>query len=103
MTFAGNMAIIDYSRCNSLVPTAEPVVDPHYKVNLLHSSEMEYRANLTKRDRIVGGKHLALVDGGNNVVIIGLDIKILYFNSGGRQVSIVIAGDHQLKGNRLCC
>ena len=77
MTFTGNMATIDYSRCDSLVPIAEPVVDSHYKFNLLHSYEMEYRANLSKRDRVVRGKHLALVDGGANSVIIGLDMKIL--------------------------
>ena len=64
---------------------------------------MEYRANLSNRDRVVGGKHLALVDGGANGVIIGLDMKILYFNPDGKQVSIVIAGDHQLTGNKLCC
>ena len=103
ITMATNMATIDYSRYNSLVPIEAPVVDSHYKVNLLHSYEMEYRANLSKRDRVVGGKHLALVDGGANGVIIGLDMKILYFNSDGRQVSIGIAGDHQLTGNRLCC
>ena len=64
---------------------------------------MEYRANLSNRDRVVGGKHLALVDGGANGVIIGLDMKIFYFNPDGRQVSIGIAGDHQLTGNKLCC
>ena len=64
---------------------------------------MEYRANLSNRDRVVGGKHLALVDGGANGLIIGLDMKILYFNSDGRQVSIGIAGDYQLTGNKLCC
>ena len=103
VTFTGNMATIDYSRCDSLVPITEPVVDSHYKVNLLHSYEMGYRANLSKRDRVVGGKHLTLADGGVNGVIIGLDIKILYYNSDGRQVSIGITGDHQLTGNRLCC
>ena len=103
ITMAKNMATIDYSRCDSLVPIKEPVVDSHYKVNLLHSYEMEYRANLSKQDRVVGGKHLALIDGGANGVIVGLDMKILYFNYDGRQVSIRTAGDHQLTGNRLCC
>ena len=104
MTYAGNMATVDYSQCDSLVPITEPVVeDSHYKVNLLHSREMEYKANLSNQDRVVGGKHLALVDGGANGVIIGLDIKILYFNPDGKQVSIGIAGDHQLTGNKLCC
>ena len=37
MTFAGNMATIDYYHCDSLVPITEPVVDSHYKINLLHS------------------------------------------------------------------
>ena len=64
---------------------------------------MEYRANLSNRDRVVGGKHLALVDGGANGLIIGLDMKNFYFNSDGKQVSIGIAGDHQLTGNKLCC
>ena len=27
---------------------------------------------------------------------------ILYFNSDGKRVSIGIAGDHQITGNRLC-
>ena len=103
ITYAAKMATIDYSRCDSLVPIEEPVVDLHYKVNLLHSYEIEYRANLLKRDRVVGGKHLVLVDGGANGAIVGLDMKILFFNSDGRQVSIGIAGDHQLTGNRLCC
>ena len=57
---------------------------------------MEYRAKLSKRDRVLGGKHLALVDVGANGVIIGLDTKILYFNSDERQVSIGIVRDHQL-------
>ena len=56
MTYTGNMTNIDYSRCDSLVPIAEPVVeDLHYKVNLLHSHEMKYRANLSSQDRVVGG------------------------------------------------
>jgi len=98
------MATIDYSRCDNLVPITEPVVkDWHCKVNLLHSYEMEYRANLLNRDRVVGEKHLALVNGGANSVIIGLDMKILYFNSDRKQVSIGIAGDHQLIGKKLCC
>ena len=58
---------------------------------------------MSKRDRVVGGKHLALVDGGANSGIIGRDMKIIYFNADGKQVSIGIAGDHQLTGNILCC
>ena len=103
ITMAENMANIDYSQYDSLVPTADPVENLHYKVNLLHSHEEEYRTNLSNRDRVVGGKHLALVDGGANGLIIGLDMKILYFNTYGKQVSIGIAGDQQFTGNRLCC
>ena len=103
MTYAVNLANIDYSRCNRLVPNKEPVKDVHYKVNLLHSEELEYRVNLSKRDRIIGGKHLALVDGGANGSIISLDMNILYFNDDGKRVSIGITGDHQLISNRLCC
>ena len=84
LTFLGNMANIDYSRCDSLVPIEEPVKEAHYKVNLLHSHEMEYRANLSNRDRVIGGKHLALADGGANSLIISFDMKILYFNTDGK-------------------
>ena len=66
MTYAAKMATIDYFQCDSLVPIEEPAVDLHYKVNLRHSYEMEYRANMSKRDRVVGRKYLALVDGGAN-------------------------------------
>ena len=58
---------------------------------------------LSKRDRVVGGKHLALVDDGANGEIIGRDMRIIYFNFDRRQVSIVIAGYNQLAGNKLCC
>ena len=70
MTMAGNMAVMDYSRCDSLLPPpieAPPPVDLHYKVHLLHQHKLDYRANISKRDRVVGGRHLALVDGGANV------------------------------------
>ena len=30
-------------------------------------------------------------------------MRIIYFNSDGKWVSIGIAGDHQLTGNKLCC
>ena len=99
LTFSGNIANIDYFRCDSV----EPVKEAHYKVNLLHSHEMEYRVNLSNRDRVIGEKHLALTDGGANGLIVGLDMKILYFNPDEIQVSIRIAGDHQLTGNKLCC
>ena len=55
ITMAGNMANIVYFWCASLVPIAEAVVkDSHYKVNLLHFHKMEYRANLSISDRVVG-------------------------------------------------
>ena len=103
MTYAAKMATIDYSRCDSLVLIEESAVDLHYKVNLHNSYEMEYRANMSKQDRVVGGKHLALVDSRANGGIIGRDMRIIYFNPDERQVSIGIAGDHQLTGNILCC
>ena len=68
----------------------------------MHAEEIEYKLNLLKRDRIIGGKHLALADSRANGTIIALDMLILYFNSDGKRVSIGIAGDHQLTGNRLC-
>ena len=103
MTYAAKVANIDYSWCDSLVPDKESVKDVHYKVNLLHSEELEYRVNLSKRDRIMGRKHLTLADGEANGSIIGLGMKILYCNDDGKYVSIGIIGDHQLIGNRLCC
>ena len=45
---------------------------------------MEYIVNMSNRDRVVEGKHLALVNGGANSLIIGLDMKILYFNTDGK-------------------
>ena len=56
ITMVRNMANIDYSRCDSLVPTADPVEDLHYKVNLLHTHKIEYRANWSNRDRVVWEK-----------------------------------------------
>ena len=97
------IANIDYSRCDSIAADDEPVKEVHYNVNLSHAHELEYLINLSKQDRVIGGKHLALADGGANGLIIGLDMLILYFNSDGKRVSIGIVGDHQLTGNRLCC
>ena len=72
MTYSTKMANIDYySCCDSLVPEDEPVKDVHYKVNLLNTEELEYRVNLSKRDRVIGGKHLALADGRTNGTIFG--------------------------------
>ena len=69
-----SMAVMDYSRCDSLLPTpieAPPPVDLHYKVHLLHQHEVDYRASMSKQDRVVGGRHLALVDSGTHGSIIG--------------------------------
>ena len=103
MTYSVKMTNIDYARYDSLVPKEKPIKDVQYIVNLSHAEEIEYRVNFLKQHRIIGGKHLTLADGGKNGTIIGLDMKILYFNNDGKRVSIRIAGDHQLKGNKLCC
>ena len=58
---------------------------------------------MSKQDRVVGGRHLALVDGGANGSIIGRDMRVIYFNPDGTRVRIGIAGDHHLTGNQLCC
>ena len=55
---------------------------------------MDYRASISKQDRVVGGKHLALVDGGANGGIIGRNMRTIYFNADGKQVRIGITGDH---------
>ena len=102
LTYSARMANIDYYRCDSIAIDDEPVKEVHYNVNLSHAHEVEYLVNLSEQDRVIGGKHLALADGGANGLIVGLDMKILYFNSDGKQFSIGIAGDHQLTGNRLC-
>ena len=52
MTYAAKVANVDYARCDSLFPDNKPVKDVHYKVNLLHSEELEYRVNLSKREMI---------------------------------------------------
>ena len=103
MTYSAEMTNIDYTCCDSLVSEEEESVNiVYYNVNLHHAEEVEYTANFLKRDRVTGGRHLALADGGANSTIIGLDMKILYFSSDGKRVSIGIAGDHQLTGNILC-
>ena len=74
-------------RCDSLLPTpieAPPPVDLYYKVNLLYKHKVEYRASMSKQDRVVGGKYLALIDGGANGTIIGRDMRIIYFNADGK-------------------
>ena len=103
MTYAAKTANIDYTRFDNMI--TEDVADNeiHYNANLSQAHKVEFKANLSKQDRIIGGKHLALADSGANGNIIALDMKIIYFNSDGKCVSIGIAGDHQLTGNRLCC
>ena len=62
MTMAGNMATIDNSQCDSLLPLpieAPPPVDLYYKVHLLHEHELDYRASMSKQDRVVGGQTLS--------------------------------------------
>ena len=81
MAYAVKMANINYSCCDSLVPKEEPIKDVHYKVNLSYAEEIKYNVNLSKRDMIIGGKHLALADSSANGTTIGLDILILYFNN----------------------
>ena len=93
-TYGANMTNVKYSYCDSLVPEDQSE-DQLVK-------EIHYKVNLSKHDRIVGGKHLALCDSGANGLIIGLYMLILYFNSDDKRISIGIAGDHQLIGNRLC-
>ena len=52
---------------------------------------------------ILGGKYLILCDdSGANGLNIRRDMKDIYFNSNSKRVSIEIARDHQLTGNRLC-
>ena len=88
------MAVMDYSRCDSLLPppiNVPPPVDVHYKVHLLHQHEVDFRANMSKQDRVVGGRRLALADGGANGTIIGKDMRIIYFNADGKRVRIGIA------------
>mmetsp|Transcript_60638 Transcript_60638/g.67826 ORF Transcript_60638/g.67826 Transcript_60638/m.67826 type:complete len:247 (+) Transcript_60638:871-1611(+) len=103
ITYASKMAVTDYTRFDSMI--AEDVADKDvpYNSNLSHAHKVEFVANLSKKDRIIGGKHLALADGGANGNIIATDMRIIYFNSNGKCVSIGIAEDHQLTGNRLCC
>ena len=105
LTMAENMTNMNYSRCDSLIPIPieqPPLVDLHYKVHLLHQHELDYRASMSKLDRVIGGRHLALVDGGANGTTIGRDMRIIYFNADGKRVRIGIAGDHHLTGNKVC-
>ena len=89
-TYSTKITNTDYSCWDSLVPEEQPI------------KEIRNKINLSKQDRIVGGKILALADSRANGTVIGKNILILYFNSDGKHISIGIAGDHQLIGNRLC-
>ena len=87
MTFRATMAVLNYARYDTPIPDLIPLPDIHYKVNLA---------------QMIGGVNLALYDGGANECIRGNGIRVLYYNSNGRRVSIGIAGNHQLTGARLC-
>ena len=101
-----SMVVMDCSQCDSLLPLpikAPPPMDLHYKVHFLHEHELDYRTNMSKQDRVMRVRHLALVDGGANGSIIGRYMRIIYLNADRKRVCIGIAGDHHLIGNRLCC
>ena len=84
MTLHASIAILNYSRYDTLIPEG---TDINYKVNLLQT---------------IGGVNLALCDGEANECIKGSGTRVLYYNSDGRRVSIGIVGDHQLTGAKLC-
>ena len=92
--YAANMINLNYSRCASLIPEDQSEDQSVKKVH--------YKVNLSKYDRIVGGKQFALFDAEANYLIIGLNMLILYFSNDGKRVSIGITVDHQLVDNRLC-
>ena len=87
MTLHASIVVLSYSRCDTPIPNEIPSQVIHYKANL---------------SQTIGGVNLALCDGGANGCIKGNDIRVLYYNSNGRRVSIGIAGNHQLTGARLC-
>ena len=66
ITYASKMAVIDYTRFDSIMTDDVAAPLAVYNANLKHKYEIEYRANLSKRDRVIGGLHLALADGGAN-------------------------------------
>ena len=86
MTFHATMTLLNYARCDTLIPDDIQTPTIHYKVNLLHT---------------IGGSNLARCDGRANGCIKGNGMQVLYYNSDGRRVSIGIAGVHQLTGARL--
>ena len=79
MTSHGMMVLVNYARCDSLIPNKITSPEIHYKVNLLQT---------------IGGANLALCDGRANGCIKGNDMQVLYYNSDGRRVSIGVTGDH---------
>ena len=86
ITFATKMTVIDYARYDSLIFKDQRVTESHYKVNLSNT--------------IMGGKNLALCDGGVNGTIIGRDMKVLHYNCDAKRVSIGVKGDNQITGKR---
>ena len=86
VTFKTTMTVLNSTQFDTLIPTEIPVPKIHYNVNLLQT---------------IGGENLPLCDRGANSFIKGNDIRVLYYNSDGRRISIGIAGDHQLTGARL--
>ena len=46
--YKAKVATIAYSQFDGLVPNKEPIKDVYYKVNILHTDELEYRVNLSK-------------------------------------------------------
>ena len=87
ITLHARMALLNYARCDTLIPELVPSPEIHYKVNLTQK---------------IGGVNFALCDGGANDCIKGNDMRVLCYNGDGRRVSIGIASDHQLTGARLC-
>ena len=54
MTYSAKMTNINYTRCDSLISEeAESVNIVHYKVNLHHAEELEYKVNLSKQGRVI--------------------------------------------------
>ena len=87
MTLHARMTVLYYACCDTLILELIPSPEIHYKVKL---------------SQTIGGVNLALCDRGANGCIKGNDMRVLYYNSDGRRVSIGIASDHQLTGARLC-
>ena len=67
-TFRASMAVLNYARCDALIPDLLPPSEIHYKVNLAQT---------------IGGVNLALCNGGANGCIKGNDMRVLYYNDDG--------------------